>query len=124
MVLPLLKKQDEIRVSRIKELSEEVVSEEVVSEEVVMEGEKVRRFKGDVREFLTHFKKIRLAERMFRESIITSIVTKFDEFLTDLLKIAYASHPGWLKNPDKKISYKELLEIESLDKLKDAIISK
>ena len=43
LVLPLLKKQDEIRVSRIKELSEEVV----------MEGEKVRRFEGDIREFLT-----------------------------------------------------------------------
>jgi len=61
---------------------------------------------------------------MFRQGIITSIISKFDEFQIVLFKTAYAENSGWLQNPDKKMSYKELLELNSLEKLKTEIISK
>lgn len=61
---------------------------------------------------------------MFRQGVVTSIVSKFDEFIIDVLKVSYRQNPGWLKNLDKKISYKELLEIASLETLKDEIVAK
>jgi hypothetical protein len=115
MVLPVIKKRDAERDERIKELSEAIESET---------GKTRWRIKSieDIQEFLGHVRKIRQAEKMFRQSIITSIVSKFDAFFMKLLELAYRQNPGWLKNPDKKISYKELLEIESLDKAKSEIV--
>src|SRR5947199_10793287 len=52
------------------------------------------------------------------------MLSKFDEFQIVLFKTAYAETSGWLQNPDKKRSYKELLELNSLEKLKTEIISK
>ena len=113
LVLPVLKSKDELRDSRIHELTEEL---ERKSEEIrLAESETVRREKiadvlGDVNELLGHIQKIREAEHMFRQGIITSIVTKFDEFRSAaILKIAYLSNPGWLRDSDRKLTYKELL---------------
>ena len=33
-----------------------------------------------------------------------------DEFLADVLTVSFERNTGWLKNPDKKVSYKDLLE--------------
>ena len=116
LVLPVLKNRDQERDQRIKQLTEEIETER---------GKRLR-FKPatDIKEFLGHVQKMRQGDRMFRQGVITSIVSKFDEFAIDVLRACYRHNPGWLKNPDKKISYKELLEIESLDLLKDEIISK
>jgi hypothetical protein len=78
----------------------------------------------DIKELLGHLKKMRQGDRMFRQGIVISVVSKFDEFIIDVLKTGYRQHPVWLKNPDKKISYKELLEISSLESLKDEIVAK
>ncbi|MEP6891651.1 MAG: hypothetical protein ABI955_13235, partial [Nitrospirota bacterium] len=71
-----------------------------------------------------HIQKKRQADRMFRQGIVTSIVSKFDEYLVMNLKVSCQINPGWLKNPDKKITYKELLEIQSLEDLKGEIVQK
>ena len=116
LVLPVLKRKDTERDSRIKELTQEVETE----------TGKVRQLKSvqNIKEFLGHIQKKRQADRMFRQGIVTSIVSKFDEYLIMNLKVSYQRNPGWLKNPDKKITYKELLEIQSLEDLKGEIVQK
>lgn len=116
LVLPVLKNRDQERDRRIKDLTEEIETEK---------GKGLRIKSGaDIKEFLGHIQKMRQGDRMFRQGVITSVVSKFDEFIIDVLKTAYRQNPGWLKNPEKKISYKELLEITSLDTLKDEIVAK
>jgi hypothetical protein len=115
LVLPVLKNRDQERNDRIKQLTEEIETDN---------GKGVRIKTLDIKEFTGHVRKMRQGDRIFRRGIITSIVSKFDEFIIDVLNVCYRENPGWLKNPDKKISYKELLEIGSLDALKDEIISK
>ncbi|HBD94905.1 MAG: hypothetical protein A2015_07565 [Spirochaetes bacterium GWF1_31_7] len=116
IVLPVLKTKDNEREKKLEELTEKIQEED---------GEIVEAIKEvDIKEFLKNIKRLRHAETMFRQSIITSIVTKFDELVTSILKIAYEKNTNWLKNPEKKISYKDLLEIQSLDSLKNDIIEK
>jgi hypothetical protein len=116
LVLPVIENRDKERSVRMKEISEEIETGRG----------KGRRLKSidDLKEFLGHIRKMKQAESMFRQSIITSIVSKFDEFLIVVLRVAYRANPGWLKNPEKKISYKKLLEIDSLERLKQEIIAK
>lgn len=116
LVLPVLKNRDDERDLRIKELSEEIETEKG-------KGHRLRTG-SDIKEFIGHVQKMRQGDRMFRQGVVTSVVSKFDEFIIDVLKTSYRHNSGWLKNPDKKISYKELLEISSLDSLKDDIIAK
>ena len=117
LVLPVLKKRDEERDARIKDLGEEFDTKD---------GGKALRIKSasDIKEFVGHMQKMRQGDRMFRQGVITLVVSKFDEFLIDLLQVCYLENPNWLSNPEKKISYKELLEIKSLDVLKDEIVAK
>jgi hypothetical protein len=116
LIAPVIKSKDEERNKRILELSEEIETERG----------KARRIKSaqDAKEFIGHLKKIERAEHMFRQNTITSIVSKFEEFIARLLKVAFEQNAGWLKNPDKKITYKELLEIQSLDDLKNDLIAR
>ncbi len=116
LILPILKNHDSKRIQRIKDLTEEIETEK---------GSNIKLKSGtDRKEFFGHILKVKQGDQMFRQSIISSIVSKFDKFLTDVLVVSYRQNSDWLKNPEKKISYKELLEIESLDMLKDEIISK
>lgn len=116
LVLPVLKSKDQERNERIKQLTKDFKEEDGKQINIVQpEG---------IKEFLTNIKKFKHGEVMFRQSIVTTIVTKFDELIMKLLKISFEKNSGWLKNPDKKITYKELLEIESLDKIKEEIIEK
>ena len=114
LVLPVLHNRDQERHGRIKQLYEEIERSE---------GEESNpRSHADMREFLVHVKRMRQGERMFRQGVIMSIVSKFDEFLVGVLGVAYRKNAGWLKNPDKKVSYKKLLEIASLEALKEEIV--
>lgn len=116
LVLPVLKKKDIERDARIKELSVEINTEK---------GKKFQiKFVTDINEFIGHINKVRIGDRMFRHSVITSVVAKFDEFFSEILRYCYRENSEWLKNPDKKISYAELLGISSLETLKSEIISK
>ena len=96
LVAPTLKGRDEERDRRIKEMTAEIEAD----------GKKSVRLASaeDVKELIGHLKKVRRAERMFRHSQITAIVSRFDEFLIQILKVAYQQNLGWLKNPEKSMS--------------------
>ncbi|MEI1280606.1 hypothetical protein V6Z05_19905 [Leptospira venezuelensis] len=116
LVLPVLQSKDEERSLRIKEVSEEIQTEK---------GQGIR-FKSfqDIKEFASHIRKMRRGDMMFRQAIIITIVSKYDEFFSGVLRVSYEQNPGWLKNVEKKISYKDVMEIVSLEAFKDEIIYK
>lgn len=111
LVAPVLEAKDKERQQRITELGEEIKDGK---------GRVGRRLKSieEVHAFLGYIRRMRAADLMFRQSIITSVVAKFDEFLTTLLLECYKHNTCWLKNLDKTVSYKEVLEIDSLDAFK------
>lgn len=119
LVAPVIKEKDEERKNRINELTELVDDPEE-------EGKQFRQIKSrsGIKELLGHFNKMRRADRVYRANVITSIVSKFDEFFVSVLIEAYKKNPDWLKHTEKKLSYREVLEIESLDDLKEELIMK
>ena len=61
---------------------------------------------------------------MFRRNIVVGLVSQFDEFIMDVLRVAYEQNAGWLKNPEKKLSYKEVLESSCLESLKQELVGR
>lgn len=49
-------------------------------------------------------------------------ITQFDNYLRNLMRCIYRLHPEILKNSNKSISYKELLDITTIDNAKDFVI--
>lgn len=119
LVAPVIKEKDKEREKRIEDLSELV-------DDPDNEGKKIRHIKSGngIYEFLEHVKKMRRADRVYRANVITSIVSKFDEFFVSLLIETFKVYPDWLKNNEKKLTYKEVLEIESLNDFKEELILK
>ena len=115
-ILPILESKDKERRDRINELTS-------ILKKGADSGTEFPAL-SSLTELLAHLRKLRQSEKMFRENTITSIISRFDEFVINLLKAAYKANPSWLKNPEKKLSYKELLELESLEQLKSEIIAK
>ena len=114
LVAPALKSKDEERNARISQITVEIEKD----------GKKGLKLKSaeNAKELIGHFKQMRRADRLFRQSQITSVVSRFDEFIIEVLKVSYQQNIGWLKNPEKKVSYKELLEIESFEDFKNDLI--
>ena len=118
LVAPILATSDADRQKRIEAIGKPIKDDE--------NGRKGYAFKSlaDVREFIKHNSRMRRGDLMFRRNTIVGIVSQFDRFLMDLLKVAFTQNTDWLKNPDKKLSYKEILETSSLEDLKEDLISR
>lgn len=119
-VAPILAKKDEERKARIEAMTSEVRD----ASGKLIERRLETSDTGTLQELFGHIRKMRRADMVFRESMVVSLVTRFDVFLVDVLQVCYRQNPGWLKNPEKKISYKELLEIGSLDAFKEELINR
>ena len=114
-VSPILTTKDKERLQRINEIKSK--SEKFKSGESNVSYE-------EYKELLDHVRKIRKSDNMFRHSILTLIVSRYDEFLSDILRAAYFQNPSWLKSSDRKISHREVLELESLESFKTSLIEK
>lgn len=115
-VLQVLSARDTERTSRVKQLSLELPKRK---------GKPIDlSFVETIQEMTDHVKQIRRAERMFRQALVTSAIAKFDHFLASVLTVAFHCNPDWLKSLDKKISYRDLLCVESLESFKAEIISR
>ena len=116
LIAPILEASDSERQKRIETIGERIEDKE--------KGRKGYAFKSlaDLHEFVKHNSRIRRGDLMFRRNIIVGIVSLFDDFLMDVLMVAFKENPEWLKKPDKKLSYKEILEASSLEELKQDLI--
>ena len=51
-------------------------------------------------------------------------VTQFDNFLQNLMRCVYNQHPDILSNSDNKITYKELLNLSTIENAKEFVVEK
>ncbi|HEY2712253.1 MAG TPA: hypothetical protein VGI60_07045 [Chthoniobacterales bacterium] len=120
-LVPILKEQDQARQIRMKELLQLTRANIPNPPDSKL---KIKISLAILEELLGHARKLKQADRMFRQSTVTSMVSNFDELLTAVLRTAFSANPSWLLNSDRKLSYAEILQKESLEKLKTEIISK
>ncbi|MDC0284674.1 hypothetical protein OAK85_04900, partial [Mariniblastus sp.] len=116
LVSPILKLEDEKRQGRIDE----------IAEEIDRDGKTAFKLQSidDVREFISHSSRLKTADRMFRQNMIVSIVSRFDEFVMVLLRRCFELNHSWLKNPEKSVTYVQLLELDSIESFVDDLILK
>jgi hypothetical protein len=119
IILPILKTEDDKRKDKIRKIMK--ANSEIVKENTIKIAFKSH---DELRTFDSSIKRLHIGKDMFRQSVLALIVSSFDDFFSEILRIAYHQNPGWLKKPDKKVSYKDVLEIQSLETFKSNIISK
>lgn len=116
LVVPVLKDKDDERQKSITNIATKISeAKESAPATPIING-------IEALDFLRHIRRLKRADNLFRQNTIVSIVSRFDEFITEVSLTAFKKNPNWLKNPDKKISYKELMDIESIDNLKNDLI--
>ena len=145
-VMPVLREQDNLRQKDLDKLTDRITevfekkstdedaepsthgkSEESESEKAESRGEKVARVMSiltDSKSQISNVKKIKRAQTLFAKQSIVSFVSRFDEFLGPVLEIALAQNPGWLKSSEKVITYKELIDLKSIDTAIKGVIAK
>lgn len=135
-VIPVLQDQDEQRHAAVKEVlsrAEEVPDRQsskdnlVVNEGEPIDDEEPTRISikaKDIETLMSNIRKIKRAETLFTKQSIVSIVSRFDEFLGRFLEIALEQNPEWLKSSEKTITYKELIDLKSVDTAIKGVISK
>jgi hypothetical protein len=140
-VMPVLQEQDKNRSAKIEEVIERLgkVSGPEVTKNNQTEGEDgpidneekteeessdlTDQYK-DIETLVSSVGKIKRAETLFKKQSIVSIVSRFDEFLGSFLEIALEQNPEWLKFSEKTITYKELIDLKSVDTAIKGVISK
>ena len=116
LVSPILTLEDEKRQKRI----------DAIAQEIERDGKTTIEIKSidDAREYISHSSRLKTADRMFRQNMIVSIVSRFDEFVMVLLRRCFELNHSWLKNPEKSVTYVQLLELDSIESFVDDLILK
>lgn len=120
LVLPVLNEKDEERKTEIEKITQEL--KEIPETDEDGEKPEVEFDFSRIQALLTNLKKIGHAKRMFREGILVSLVSQFDSYAEFTLTQAIQEHPEWVLDSDKQISYRELLQIESLQEFQESIV--
>ena len=131
-VMPVLQDQDKQRKAAIDEVisrAERVNENDEAIEDITEsdDEEKSQRIKlkiQDIETMVSNVRKIKRAETLFTKQLIVSVVSRFDEFLGSFLEIALEENPEWLKSSEKTITYKELIDLKSVDTAIKGVISK
>ncbi len=64
------------------------------------------------------------SDMMFRSHTLVCIVSRYDYFLSDLLKNAYRKSPERVTGGNRALTYEDLLSLDSIDNLVELFISK
>lgn len=77
----------------------------------------IRQLRGDL-------KKLDRANRMFRCNSLVLLISKYDEYLSDVLRVILEAHPDQLKSSDKMLSYEDIAGAGKLSDVFDKFVSK
>ena len=128
VVIPSLRQKDEARKARIDEILKffrEVPlrreGEEVKADDVAVEATTIHQ---EVKNLSKAIKKLNRASTMFRQNAILNLISRYDQFLSDVYSHNLRRNPGELKGADKKLSYNEILELESIEEAIERFIAK
>ena len=119
-VIPVLQEQDRERKDRINKIIDNLKTEQRE------EGGKItiNLIGASANELIQTVRKLTRAESLFRRESIVSLVSRFDEFFGSLLRIVLQRNPEWLKTNNKTLTYKELIELKSVEKAITGVIEK
>lgn len=123
VIVPTLNKMDDQRKKKIKETAKYFEAIKKDTDHKSKTVDKIKTF-VHIKSLIDTLKKMHRANEMFRCNSIVLLVAKFDEFLSDVLRVLFKSHPDHLKSPDKALTYEEILELESLDEVLDKFMNK
>ncbi len=110
-VLPVLKAKDTERISRVSHLVQEIAA--------IVKGKPKNEplLLDKLQELLKPAQRIARAGVMFRGHSIVLLVSQFDEFVAELLRVVYGSNRERLKGSGRTLSYDDFLAASSLDEI-------
>jgi hypothetical protein len=117
LVLPELEKKDNERKKIIKRIIKPL---RTAKRRKRLDEERIVK----INELITNIIKLFRARRAFENNSIVMLVSRYDEFLAEILHLIYKKNPNILKKSNRTLTYKEIISIGSRDKTLDRIISK
>jgi len=118
LVIPDLRAQDKKTVEEIKKKMS------LLKKEAKGGRKNLNRMLSNIRSLASSIYSLNRADMMFRSHALVCIVSRYDYFLSDLLKNAYRKNPERVTGGDRALTYEELLSLDSLDNLVELFISK
>lgn len=65
-----------------------------------------------------------LASKIIPESLFVSLISQYDSFLNQLLRILFNIRPEYINNSDRELTFAELNEFQSIEEAREYIIEK
>lgn len=126
VVIPSLRQKDEARKARIEEIVE--FFQHLTQKEKDERSEDNRTVVAapieEIRNLGKAVRKLNRANIMFRQNTILNLISRYDQFLSDVYSHNLRRNPGELKGSNKKLSYNEILELESIEEAIERFIAK
>lgn len=117
-VIPALREQDKKMLDKIAKTAT------LLRRDVKAEGPPRTRVMRHASTLVKHVMKLSRAEMMFRGNALVGLVSRYDEFLSSILKNAYRKNPDRATAPDRHLTYDDLLTLDSLDNVVELFIAK
>lgn len=112
VVLPELEKKDNERKKIINNFFKK--KKKIIKERAI----------NEIIELMDNFKKLFRAKKMFKQNSIVMMVSRYDDFFAEVIRLIYKKNPDRLRSTDKSLSYEEILSLGSVGKTLDRIINK
>lgn len=65
-----------------------------------------------------------LASKIIPESLFVSLISQFDSFLNQLLRVLFEIRPEYINNSERNLTFSELIELNSIENAREFIIEK
>jgi len=117
-VIPALKEQDKKVMGKIKKTGN------LLLKGARSKGSRKSIGMHHIEDLLKYVRKLNRAETMFRGNALVGIVSRYDEFVSAILKNAYSTNPGRATAGDKALTYDELLTLDSIDNVVELFVAK
>lgn len=117
-VIPALEEQDD---QTAKNIQKTAIS---LRKDSRSQGPERTRVMRHIRTLLKNVRKLNRAETMFRGNALVGLVSRYDEFLSSILKNVYRKNPERATAPDRSLTYDDLLTLDKLDNVVELFIAK
>ena len=78
----------------------------------------------DVFKFISTIQKLYRGHRLFRNNTFIALVSRFDEYVGDVIRTLHKAYPDRLKNSERTLSYEEIASSTTLQHAVDRLINK
>ena len=117
VVDPVLAEKDKLRREEIHSLLQKLAIKDS------KEGLTAERYE-QLTAFVANVKRLGRGHILFCNNSLISLVSRFDEFIGDLIRGIHKQNPDRLKNSEKNLSYEEITSLTNLSQAVDRLIDK